>query len=290
MSMTGFGRAKGSFSDMEISVEIKSVNSRYLETIIRLPRQFSAFELEIKDVLQKNIGRGKVTVNINLTEGKAAISKLVLDHSLLKQYMEIEEEIRKAAGIEKRASVSDFLMLKELISSETDAEKEATYKNELIGVVGKAVESFNLSRKREGESLMEDINMRLALIEKYMDQVESHTEGVTKALYDKLSERISELLNRDELDKERLEMEIALLADKSDITEEIVRLRSHIKAFSKAAENDKAPGKRLNFLTQEMHREANTIGSKAANIELSHLSVSLKEEIERIREQIQNIE
>jgi len=290
VSMTGFGRAKENFGDIEISLEIKSVNSRFLETSIRLPRQFSAFEISVKETIQKHINRGKINVNIYLNEGKATVAQLVLDHSLLKQYLVLANEIREEANIKKEIELSDLLGIKDLIGASPDEEKENTYREKLISVLISAIKVFNQTRESEGRAMKKDIVSRLELMRKTSAEIEKYTDSSVEMIRTRLQNRLSELTDLDKLENDRIETEIVMLAEKSDIVEEIVRLNAHIEEFAQAMERDSAPGKRLNFLTQEMHREANTMGSKAATTEISHLSVSLREEIERIREQVQNIE
>lgn len=290
VSMTGFGRAKENFGDIEISLEIKSVNSRFLETSIRLPRQFSAFEIAVKETIQKHINRGKINVNIYLNEGKATVAQLVLDHSLLKQYLVLANEIRVEANIKKEIELSDLLSIKDLIGASPDEEKENTYRKKLLSVLTAAIKVFNQTRESEGRALKKDMVSRLELMRKTSAEIEKYTDSSVEMIRTRLQNRLSELTDLDKLENDRIETEIVMLAEKSDIVEEIVRLKAHIEEFALAMERDSAPGKRLNFLTQEMHREANTMGSKAATIEISHLSVSLREEIERIREQVQNIE
>jgi len=290
VSMTGFGRAKDNFGDIEISLEIKSVNSRFLETSIRLPRQFSAFEISVKETIQKHINRGKINVNIYLNEGKATVAQLVLDHSLLKQYLVLANEIREEANIKKEIELSDLLGIKDLIGASPDEEKENTYREKLISVLISAIKVFNQTRESEGRAMKKDIVSRLELMRKTSAEIEKYTDSSVEMIRTRLQNRLSELTDLDKLENDRIETEIVMLAEKSDIVEEIVRLNAHIEEFAQAMERDSAPGKRLNFLTQEMHREANTMGSKAATTEISHLSVSLREEIERIREQVQNIE
>lgn len=290
VSMTGFGRAKDNFGDIEISLEIKSVNSRFLETSIRLPRQFSAFEISVKETIQKHINRGKINVNIYLNEGKATVAQLVLDHSLLKQYLVLANEIREEANIKKEIELSDLLGIKDLIGASPDEEKENTYREKLLSVLTSAIKVFNQTRESEGRAMKKDIVSRLELMRKTSVEIEKYTDSSVETIRTRLQNRLSELTELDKLDNDRIETEIVMLAEKSDIVEEIVRLNAHIEEFAQAMDRDSAPGKRLNFLTQEMHREANTIGSKAATTEISHLSVTLREEIERIREQVQNIE
>ena len=290
VSMTGFGRAKENFGDIEISLEIKSVNSRFLETSIRMPRQFSAFEIAVKETIQKHINRGKINVNIYLNEGKATVAQLVLDHSLLKQYLVLANEIREEANIKKEIELSDLLGIKDLIGASPDEEKENTYRKKLLSVLTAAIKVFNQTRESEGRALQKDMVSRLELMRETSVEIEKYTDSSVEMIRTRLQNRLSELTDLDKLENDRIETEIVMLAEKSDIVEEIVRLKAHIEEFALAMERDSAPGKRLNFLTQEMHREANTMGSKAATTEISHLSVSLREEIERIREQVQNIE
>lgn len=290
MSMTGFGKAQQYFGEVQISIEVKSVNSRFLETSIRLPRQLSAFELDIKEGLKKFITRGKVTVNVNFNGGKSFLSVAKLDTSLVKQYMDIIGEIKDYPGIDGKFTVSDILSLPDVVSFDFDEEKERKIKEMLLQVLGHALEEFSKMRSSEGEALAKDIKERLNLLKNYLGEIELLSNDVVRENVEKLKNRIKEITDFDKFDKDRLEAETVILADRLDITEEIIRLNTHIDACRKALDVDRHPGKKLNFLAQEMHREANTIGSKSGNVHISHSSVSLKEEIEKIREQVQNIE
>lgn len=290
MSMTGFGKAQKYFGEVQISIEVKSVNSRFLETSIRLPRQLSAFELDVKEGLKEFISRGKVTVNVNFNGGKSFLSVAKLDTSLVKQYMDIIGEIKDYPGIDGKFSVSDILALPDVVSFDFDEEKERKIKEMLLQVLGQALEEFSKMRSSEGEALAKDMIKRLNLLKDYLGEIELLSSDVVRENVEKLTNRIKEITDFDKFDKDRLEAETVLLADRLDITEEIIRLNTHIDAFRNALDADRHPGKKLNFLAQEMHREANTIGSKSGNVNISHSSVSLKEEIEKIREQVQNIE
>lgn len=290
MSMTGFGKAQQYFGEVQISIEVKSVNSRFLETSIRLPRQLSAFELDIKESLKKFINRGKVTVNVNFNGGKSFLSVAKLDTGLVRQYMDIIGEIKDYPGIDGKFTVSDILGLPDVVSFDFDEEKERKIKEMLLQVLGRALEEFSKMRSSEGEALAKDINERLNLLKNYLGEIELLSNDVVRENVEKLKNRIKEITDFDKFDKDRLEAETVLLTDRLDITEEIIRLNTHIDACRNALDVDRYPGKKLNFLAQEMHREANTIGSKSGNVNISHSSVSLKEEIEKIREQVQNIE
>ena len=290
MSMTGFGKGQEQFEEVLISAEIKSVNSRFLETYIRLPRHLSSLELEIKEKLKKYAQRGKINININLNHGKGTIANVKLDHGILNKYLEIIDEISMITETNKNFTVTDILSLPDIVSFEVDEAQEEKIKNMILGVLEAGLESFNKTRAIEGAALAKDMMERLDKMITYLSQIELLSKEVVKENVEKLKKRLNELTDINKLDDDRLETEIVFLADRLDITEEIVRLKTHIIAFKSTLENDSHSGKKLNFLAQEMHREANTIGSKSAKIEISHLSVSLKEEIERIREQVQNIE
>ena len=290
MSMTGFGKAQEQFEEVHISAEIKSVNSRFLETYIRLPRHLSSLELDIKEKLKQYVQRGKLNINVNLNHGKGAIANVKLDHGIFKKYLEIIHEIKAAAPTDESFSVTDILSLPDIISFEVDEAQEEKIRNMILQVLETGLNNFNKTRSAEGKALAKDMNERLDKLNIYVDKIEALSKDVVKENVDKLKKRLQELIDLAKLDEDRLESEIVFLADRLDITEEIIRLKTHITACKKALEKDSHPGKKLNFLAQEMHREANTIGSKSSNIEISHLSVNLKEEIERIREQVQNIE
>jgi uncharacterized protein (TIGR00255 family) len=290
-SMTGFGRGEASEGGITVTVELRSVNSRYLDISLRLPQVIQDKELELKELINGYINRGKLNVSIRIDQAETGEPEVTFNEKLVKGYKTLLEEINEAAGIREPVSLQDLLQFNEIfVSREQDEQmlnrvwqlsKEATQR---------ALEQLLIMRRQEGSQLKEDLLDRVDHINQVLKRVKELTEGRAAELRDKLLERIQSLVDDDAMDADRLELEVAILVDKMDITEEIVRLQSHIKFFKEALEHNEAVGRRLNFLSQEMNREINTIGSKANNSEISQYVVQAKESLEQIREQVQNVE
>lgn len=291
VSMTGFGRGEASSDGLTLTAEIRTVNSRYLDFSIRLPQQIQEKELELKEQVQSKVNRGKVNINVRLDQAETGEPEITFNDQLVKGYKRLLEELRSAAEIEEPVSLRNILSFNDIfVSREQDEETIELIWKLTQKAVDDAVEQLNEMRKKEGEQLQNDLIQRISNIEELLESIAVLTKDRSTEAKEKLEERLKNLISDDSIDPERLEMEVALLADKMDITEEIVRLRSHIKFFREALGQDEAVGRRLNFLSQEINREINTIGSKANSSEISQYVVHAKENLEQIREQIQNVE
>jgi uncharacterized protein (TIGR00255 family) len=289
-SMTGFGRGEASAEGITILAEARSVNNRFFDFNYRSSRSLQNFENELRDICRSHIHRGKLTLSLSESRGpessavrfdKGAAQKLTTELQTLAN----ELGLQSGVGLEHLLQFSDMLIPVEAVSLH----------ELLIDLCRKATEgamtSLRQMRKTEGHNLSMDMLERLKEIERRLTEIDGLQDGLPQRALDKLRDRVKRLTVPEAYDEYRLEMELAFMADRLDITEEIVRLRGHINAFRKTLESPSgAVGKRLEFLLQEMNRETNTIGSKTSNIEISHHSVGMKEEIERIREQVQNIE
>lgn len=290
-SMTGFGRGDASAEGFSVTVEIRSVNSRYLDISARLPQSIQDKELELKELIQEHTKRGKFNVSIRLDQVETGEPDVTFNEQLVKGYKQLLQELKEAAGIDQPVSLRNLLYFNDIfVSREQD---EETLK--LIWKLSKnatlsALEQLNQMRIQEGKQLAKDLEKRISQIEFRLEHIIELTKNRAAEAKEKLQERISQLISDDSLDKDRLETEVAILADKMDITEEIVRLQSHLKFFREALKEDDSMGRRLNFLSQEINREINTIGSKANSSEISQYVVQMKENLEQIREQIQNVE
>ena len=289
-SMTGFGRADNHSNGFSIDVEIRTVNNRYCDIFIKLPSEFQHFENEIRQVAQGKFDRGKINVTIKIDQNGNSGSRLSVNEQTLSSYLNIIDEIRNKAGIEEKPSLHDLLQFEDLFQSNalTDEAEKALLMS-VKSAVSQACDKTIEMRKKEGEQLSHDLLQRIDDIENLSIEIQEIAAGRVDQAREKMRERISNLVGDESFDKERLELEIAILADKLDITEEVVRLQSHLKFFREAVSEDQAAGRKLNFLMQEILREINTIGSKANNSEISHKVVEAKERTEVIREQIQNI-
>ena len=290
--MTGFGRGEHSDGKRSITVEIKSVNHRYGDINVKMPRRYSFAEEAIKSTVKKYISRGKVDVSIsveNLTEDDVTIR---LNTMVAKQYLDNLNELRSQFDVYGDVSLQFLATLPDVMKAVPDVEDEEEIKKAILVPVQMAAENLDSMRKVEGEKLAEDLLMRGEMIRDYVSKIEERSPKVTVAYTEKLRERIKELIgNNVTIPEDRILLEAAIFADKSSITEELVRLNSHMIQLRNIIEKSNQPtGKKLDFLVQEMNREANTIGSKANDIEITSLMLEIKAEIEKIREQVQNIE
>jgi len=288
-SMTGFGKASNSFNGYNFEIEVKSFNNRYLELSLKLPSSLQNREYEIKEYIKSRIKRGKVYINITIKPEGDANTFLFLSETKLNESVSTLKKIRKALKIKDKIKIEHILTFKDLFSPELN-EFEEEHFEVLISTLDAALENVITMRKAEGEQLAKDLVLRLDKIEEHLILIENiYREGVDEQFL-KLKQRLKQLLDDIAAYSERLDVELALMAEKADITEECVRLRSHLKFFKENLKNGVEAGRKLNFLCQEMHREANTIASKSLSTEVIHHSVYVREEIEKIREQIQNVE
>ncbi len=289
--MTGFGRGEATENGYSAIVEIKSLNSRYLDITTRLPQRLQDKELELKEILQKNINRGKLNINIHVLEVDNGEPHIAVDEVKVKAYTRILKQVQQAAGIDEPINIRNITSFGDIFITKEEDENTLTLKWSIAQkATYAAIENLIAMRTREGNQLKKDLLERLESIEQNLNDVEIVSNGRVDEVRAKLTDRITQLLEDENFDKDRLELEVAVIADKMDITEEIVRMRAHIKFFIEAIEQPEPAGRRLNFLTQEMNRELNTIGSKANDSEIAHHIVRSKETLEQIREQVQNVE
>ena len=291
-SMTGFGRGEHSDGKRSITVEIKSVNHRYGDINVKMPRRYSFAEEQIKSTVKKYISRGKVDVSIsveNLTEGDVTVK---LNTMVAGQYVENLKELKETFDLNGDVTLQFLSTLPDVMKAVPDVEDEEEICAAILVPVAEAASNLDKMRQVEGEKLAEDLLMRGELIQDLVKKIEARSPQVTVAYTEKLKERITDLIgNSITVPEDRILLEAAIFADKCSITEELVRLNSHMIQLRNIINNsDKPAGKKLDFLVQEMNREANTIGSKANDIEITNLMLEIKAEIEKIREQVQNIE
>lgn len=289
-SMTGYGRAELVEEDIKATVEISSVNNRFCDIQFRLPKQLSPLESKLKEIILTTITRGKISLTLNWEETLPVASYVKLNEEAADVYFNIMTQLKQRYNLSADIRMDHFLSLPDLVK----VEKEETDLNKAWEIISKitqqALEEFNQMRKAEGAKLAQDLSERVARLEKTIPQIERLTPKSIDNYRKKLKSRIKELVESSQVDEHRIELEVALMAEKCDVTEECVRFRSHNHQFLFALKEDVPVGKRLTFLLQEMNREANTIGSKAADAEISQKVIFLKEEIEKLREQVQNIE
>ncbi|UCD95305.1 MAG: YicC family protein [Candidatus Zixiibacteriota bacterium] len=289
-SMTGYGKADLKNKNIGISVEISSVNNRFLEFGFRLPKQISFLEPKFKGLIGSKVSRGKVILAINYEDYGIGIDKLVVSLTLADELNRRASELKKKYNLAGEIEVGHLLTFPDVFKVEKSEEIEEKIWPFMKTVVNRALGDLVAMRKREGANLKADMIERLKLLEDGIKKVGEQCPDNVAAYREKLSQKLAEVLSTNIPDEARLEEEIAYLAERCDITEECVRFISHIKQFRASLRKSGPIGKRLNFLLQELNREANTIGAKASNTKISHLVVELKEEIEKMREQVQNIE
>lgn len=288
-SMTGYGKGSSDFGNWFIDTDVKSVNSRYLEVYLKLPSSLFSKEYELRDLIKSKIKRGKLTVNIQLKRNGVNDDAVLFDEVKLKNYLSLIEQVKKTAKISDKLKLEHLLMSRDLFLTgavELSEEEFDFVKKTLLNAIDNLLEM----KSKEGAELAKDLKKRLKNIEKQLDFIEKETASSVNENFIKYKEKVKALIEDTSGFNERLELELAILAERADITEECVRLRSHIKMFLNSLNKEDDPGRKLNFLCQEMNREANTISSKTLSTSITHYSVHIKEEIERMREQIQNIE
>ena len=288
-SMTGFARRGVPQSKGGWNVEIRSLNHRYFEFSLKVPPALYSLEDRIREFCQHAVKRGKVTVNITESAG-SSLEDVALDEEVLRFYLSAIRKIQKKFRLEGNLSVSDLLSLPRIFSVEKKWEAPEKFWPTLKPLLKRAVEVLQQSRAKEGKALSKDILERIAKIEKGLSRVESLAKNLPKEYYEKLRGRIQELFETKLAQNDRVWQEAVLLAERSDVTEEIVRFKSHLRLFRGKMEKEDQVGKELDFILQEINREVNTLGSKSQNTDISKEVVLIKAELEKIREQIQNIE
>lgn len=289
-SMTGFGRAERLDEEKKITVEMKSVNHRYLDINMRMPKKLSIFEASIRSLLKESIQRGKVDLFITYEDYTKAGVFIKYNKEIARQYLEYLEEMGDEFGLDQDISVGMLSRYPEVFTMEEQAVDESRLWDLLSQVIREAAAQFVEAREREGEHLRRDILEKLDGMEKKVDLVEARSPQILKEYREKLETKVKELLSDTQIEESRIAAEVILFADKICTDEETVRLRSHIRQMAKVLSESEGIGRKLDFIAQEMNREANTILSKANDLETSNLAIDLKTEIEKVREQIQNIE
>jgi len=289
-SMTGFGRAQISRDGIDVSVEIKSLNSRFLEINLKLPAIVQPKEFEIKELIRRRISRGKITVTIDFKVNPSVQSPIKVNFDFVGAYVKALRELKRKFKVKGEIKLEHLLSLPNIFDVNSFDISEEQWEILKEGIE-KALENLIESRCKEGEQLAEDIEKRVKMISEKVDLIQKLSEENLRERQKKLREKVHEIFSDVEFDRNRLEAELLILADKLDVTEECIRLKSHVNVFLEVMKSDDvAVGKRLNFILQEMLREATTIGAKTDDVEVTYLVVGIKEEIEKIREQLQNVE
>lgn len=289
-SMTGYGRAQGSFSGGDITVEVKSVNNRYLDCGVKLPRGYAYLEEGVKSQVQKAISRGKVDVFITINAAGADNVKISVNEPVAKGYIDAMHRLVQEYGIQDDISASAISRFSDVFLVEKQEQDENEVKSAISGVVAEALDAFDAMRTREGEALKTDLLQKAEGILTLVSKVEERSPITVKAYRERLTAKMQEVLEDRQIDEARIIQEAAIYADKVAVDEETVRLRSHVDQLQNMLSEGGVIGRKLDFLMQEMNREANTIGSKGNDVEQARNVVNIKSELEKIREQIQNIE
>ena len=288
LSMTGFGRGTASADGTDVTVEVRSLNGRYCEVTIRAPRSLAPHEPDMQNRVKDALERGKVNVSVQVQRATET-APLKVDTAAAAIYRRLLDELRAAAGIEEPIGIEHVMKFPDVLVADEEAREDPAVWEATRAALADALDALNEMRRQEGAALDADLRERLAAIEAELDAVEAAAPARIEAARTALHERIADLFGDERVDADRLELEIALLADKLDVNEECVRLRSHLALFRDALASDEAVGRRLNFLAQEFNREINTIASKANDPGIAHRAVTMKEELEKIREQVQNV-
>lgn len=289
-SMTGYGRSEQIVDGRAVTVEIKSVNHRYFEFSCRTTRGYSFLEEKLKSFLQGRITRGKVDAYISVETLESAQTQVLVNHSLAEGYVQALRELAERYGLRDDISVSTVSRYSDIFSVHKAPEDEEAVWNSVQQAAEEALKNFLAMREAEGERLRADVLSRAGTIMKLVDEIETRSPQTVAEYQERLRQKIQELLGDNTVDEQRLLTETAIFADKVAVAEETVRLRSHFRQMEEMMKTDAPIGRKLDFLVQEMNREANTIGSKAVDSKIAYLVVDIKAEIEKIREQIQNIE
>ncbi|HCY75751.1 MAG: YicC family protein [Ignavibacterium sp.] len=290
LSMTGYGKGSAVNIKWQADVEVKSINSRYLEVFLKYPPLLANKEYELRELIKSKIRRGKLNVSIQIKKNGYEDEVVSLDEPRLKNYLSLIKKIKKSAKITDKIKLEHILISRDIFTASVDDISDQDFEVIKKSVLN-SLDSLLLMKKNEGNELEKDLKKRVKSIEKYLDLIEKDAQSSVGDHFTKYKEKVKNLLEDNVIiNNDRLETELAMMAERADITEECVRLRSHIKFFISSMDKEEDPGRKLNFLCQEMNREANTISAKTLSTAITHNSVYIKEEIERIREQIQNIE
>jgi len=289
-SMTGFGKAEVTTKTVRCVAEVTSFNNRFLELSVKLPRQLSSLEGQLREMVGERISRGKVIVYIGYDEIGADSSKYHINSDAVKAYFGQIASIQKKLKIPGKVQIGDLLAFPEISGGTQDSIDEKKVWPIVEKVADKALSQMALMRGKEGAALANDMSKRIGIVEKLLAQVKAESGSVVAKVREKLAKRIQEFQTSASIDQNRLEQELTIYADKSDISEECTRFESHLEQFDGALKMKEPVGKKLNFLLQEMNREANTIASKSSELSIAKASLEIKEEIEKLREQVQNVE
>lgn len=291
-SMTGYGRAESIIDDKKVSIEIKSLNHRFLEIFVRLPGVFSPLEPEVKRKVTDRFARGRIEVSIrrDAEQSANAEGRLELNMPLIRNYYSMLSSLKQELQLKDEINLDLLLGIKDAVTvAETEIDLAHVWEN-LQKILEEAMDSLESMRAQEGEIIGKDLQGRIGLLESFLKRIGNKAPQVVSEYQKRLSERVKDLMGNFPVDEVRIAQEVAIMAERCDITEEIVRFQSHLIQMDSIMKSNEAVGRKIDFLLQEMNREANTIGSKSPDAEISQIVVDIKTELSRLREQVQNIE
>lgn len=289
-SMTGFGREQGIVDGYEILVEIRSVNHRYFEFSSRIPRSFSYLDEKLKSFIGEKISRGKVETSVSISKTEGAEAEIEVNLDMAQGYVKALRQANELLELNDDLSLSNITRFPDVFKIQKVQDDEEVVWNAVSQICSKALDKFVDMREIEGEKMYDDISSRLNFIEEKTNEIESIMPSIIESYKNRLYSKIKETLDDKNIDEQRILTEVAIFSDKIAVDEETVRLHSHISQFREMINSEEPVGRKLDFLVQELNREVNTIGSKAQDLSVTKTVVDLKSEIEKIREQIQNIE
>ena len=289
-SMTGYGRARQELHKRDITVEVRSVNTRYLDCTVKMPRMYAFAEDAVKARVQKAVSRGKVDVYITVDASAADVAQVNVNTALAAQYAQALRALAAVCGTEGQVTPEQLARFPEVLTVTKADEDLECVSADLCAVLDEALDSYNAMRAAEGVKLADDIGARLTAIEGMTAQVEERSPETVREYRQKLTARMQEVLQSTAIDEQRILQEAAIYADKIAVDEETVRLRSHVSQLRGMLQSDQPMGRKMDFLIQEVNRESNTIASKCNDVDIARVAVNLKAEVEKIREQVQNIE
>lgn len=289
-SMTGYGGAKGSAEGLSVSIELKSVNNRYLDVSVKLPRTMLFAEEPIKAAVGRHISRGKVDVFVTVDQSASDDMEVRVNEPLLKGYIEALSAAAEKFGLQNDMTVMSLCRLPDVLSTDRREIDSSALMTDITEILERALTEYDAMRLREGEKLRDDVLARLETISRLTGVVEENAPKTVAEYRARLEQKLQEVLATANIDESRVLTEAAIFADKIAVDEETVRLRSHISQLRGLTNGESPAGRKMDFLIQELNREANTIGSKCQNADIAHVVVELKADIEKIREQIQNVE
>ncbi|MFD2371152.1 YicC/YloC family endoribonuclease [Brevibacillus sp. GCM10020057] len=292
-SMTGYGRADDMRGSLRLTVELRAVNHRFQEILVRLPRNWSMLEDQVRKLVAQYVRRGRVEVTVSLEGSAATPSTVSIDWSVAEQFVQLSRELDQRFSLETPLCAKDLLLLPGVIhTSKTEEADDGEVAEWLLANVRAAAADLLSMKQMEGDGLLADLSQRLHAVGKWLEEIRLLAPACAEEYHSRLHQRLSEWAAQApfDLDPQRLAQEVVFFAEKSDISEEITRLTSHCQQFRQQLEKEEAVGRKLDFLLQEMNREANTIASKANHLRIQHLAVEIKTELEKMREQVQNVE